>query len=383
LTRAERGFVFLRRPDGTLRMAAGRTARGEALLDDSTISRSVLNEAASSACEFVVTDIDDFDKLAGRNSVVAQNLFSVICIPLRKTQIQEKVGVEAGRADAGEVRGVLYLDSHFLSGKLSAVSADILRAIATEAAALVENAYLVQAEEAARRYQQELTIAANIQQRLMQVNIPDVPYARIQGKNVPCKDVGGDFFDVISTDTALNLVVSDVCGKGISAALLASILQGMFYLQLVRNAPLDEIVAAANRFLCEKSIGEKYATMMLARLYPDGTLEYVNCGHVPPLLVSRNKVVRPPNSNLPVGLLRNATFESGRLQMAAGDRLVTVTDGVTEAENTVGDFFGDERLQELLGTNAQFEDVMDVVERFCEGAPFNDDCTVVELMYKG
>src|SRR5512146_2549336 len=91
LTRAERGFVFLRRPDGTLRMAVGRNSKGEPLLDDSTISRSVLNEAASSASEFMVTDIDDFDKLAGRNSVVAQNLFSVICIPLRRTQIQEKV----------------------------------------------------------------------------------------------------------------------------------------------------------------------------------------------------------------------------------------------------------------------------------------------------
>ncbi len=384
LTRAERGFVFLRKPDGTLRMAVGRNSKGEPLLDDSTISRSVLNEAARSASEFVVTDIDDFDKLAGRNSVVAQNLFSVICIPLRRTQIQEKVAAAERVPEAADVRGgVLYLDSHFLSGKLSAVSHDILRAIATEAAALVENAYLVQAEEAARRYQQELAIAASIQQRLMHVNIPDVPYARIQGKNVPCKEIGGDFFDVISTGDTLSVVVADVCGKGISAALLASILQGMMYQQLVQKAPLAEIVAAANRFLCDKSIGEKYATVVLARLHTDGTLEYVNCGHVPPMLVSGCAVTRPSNSNLPVGLLSNATYESGRLSLAAGDRVFIVTDGVTEAENATGEFFGDDRLQHLLSITPEFDDLMKAVSGFCEGVPLNDDCTVVELRYKG
>ncbi len=382
LTRAERGFVFLKRADGTLRLAAGRSSKGEALLDDSTISRSVLKEAAHSACEFVVTDMDDFDKLAGRQSVVAQNLFSVICIPLRKTQIQEKIGREPGRVlDASDVRGVLYLDSHFLSGKLSAVSHDILRTIATEAAALVENAFLVQAEEAARRYQQELAIAASIQQRLMQVNIPDVPYARIKATNVPCKEIGGDFFDVISTEDALNVIVADVCGKGISAALLASILQGMVYLQLVQNVPLDQIAAAANRFLCEKSIGEKYATMLVARLHPDGTLEYVNCGHVPPLLVTADGVNRPTNSNLPVGLLPGVSYESACLQLKRGERLVVVTDGVTEAENAGGEFFGDDRLQELLAGAARFEDVLNTVTTFCAGTALSDDCTVLDLTY--
>ncbi len=384
LTRAERGFVFLRNPDGSLRLAAGRNAKGEQLLDDSTISKSTLLEAATSGCEFKVTDIEDYDKLAGRNSVVAQNLFSVICIPLRRTQIQEKVAAEPGPVpESSDVRGVLYLDSHFLSGKLSQVSEDILRTIATEAAALVENAHLVQAEEAARRYQQELQIAASIQQRLMQVNIPDVPYARVKARNVPCREIGGDFYDVISTDQALAVVVADVCGKGISAALLASILQGIIYPQLVQNAPLAEIVAAANRFLCEKSIGEKYATVVMARLRRDGVLEYISCGHVPPLLVSGSTVIRPANSNLPVGLLRDAGYESACLQVTPGDRLMVVTDGVTEAENNAGEFFGDDRLQELLSTGAQFEDLMNVVCGFCEGKPLNDDCTLLELMYQG
>ena len=90
LTLAERGFVFLRDADGELRLAAGRNKSGESITDDSTISRSVLRDAANSASEFLVTDTDDTGKLAGRESVVAHNLHSVICIPLRKTVIQDK-----------------------------------------------------------------------------------------------------------------------------------------------------------------------------------------------------------------------------------------------------------------------------------------------------
>src|ERR1700733_570488 len=123
LTRAERGFVFLRQPDGELQLSAGRDKNGESISDDSTISRSVLRDAAKSASEFLVTDTDDTGKLAGRESVVAHNLHSVICIPLRKTVIQEKVKDDTKSGDgSNEVQGVLYLDAHFLSGKLSSVS---------------------------------------------------------------------------------------------------------------------------------------------------------------------------------------------------------------------------------------------------------------------
>ena len=208
---------------------------------------------------------------------------------------------------------MLYLDSKLLSGKLSAVSHDILRAIATEAASLVENAFLVQAEEAKRRYQQEMNIAASIQQRLMRVTIPDVPYASVEARNISSKEVGGDFFDLIKTDNALTVVVTDVSGKGISAALLASILQGLLYPQLTREAPLADVVGIANKFLCEKVAGEKYATMVIVALVlKDGKLEYVNCGHVTPLLIANGKCTQLEGGNLPVGLLPDIAMKAAR-----------------------------------------------------------------------
>jgi serine phosphatase RsbU (regulator of sigma subunit) len=278
--------------------------------------------------------------------------------------------------------GALYVDSRFASHDISGVSTNILHAIATEAASLIENARLVQAEDAARRYQQELTIAATIQQRLMAVTIPEVPFARLTGRNLSCKEIGGDFFDAVNTPDGLAVVLADVSGKGVSAALLASTLQGMIYSQLTAGIGLTEIVTAVNHFFTHKHIGEKYATLVLVRLRRDGELEYINCGHVQPLMICNGEVMRAAHGNVPVGLLPGVTYESDRCNLHAGDRMILVTDGVTEAENATGDFFDNERLEAAAKTGGM-EEVFAAVSAFCAGTPLNDDCTVVELTYTG
>ncbi len=383
LTRGERAYVFMKGADGNLRLAAGRNAKGEPLLDDKTISHSILDDALKSNSEFVLTDTSRSLDLSGRQSIVAYDLRTVICVPLRKPQVQtSRETAEAAPSMSAEVMGALYVDSRFASRDISTVSNNILHAIATEAASLIENARLVQAEETSRRYQQELSIAASIQQRLMAVTIPEVPFARLDGRNLSCKEIGGDFFDAVNTEDGLTVVLADVSGKGVSAALLASTLQGMIYSQLVARMPLTEIVGAVNRFFTHKHIGEKYATVIIARIRRDGELEYVNCGHVPPLLVCNNEIIRPGHGNLPVGLLADAAYESDRCNLHPGDRLVMVTDGVTEAENARGDFFDNERL-EVAAKKGRLDDIFAAVADFCGGTPLNDDCTVVELIYTG
>jgi serine phosphatase RsbU (regulator of sigma subunit) len=379
LTHAERGFVFLRQSDGELLLAAGRDKTGESITDDSTISRSVLRDAANSASEFLVTDTDDTGKLAGRESVVAHNLHSVICIPLRRTVIKDKAKDDT--KGGPHVQGVLYLDAQFLSGKLSSVSHDILRTIANGAATLVENASLVQSEDAAKRYRQELAIAAEIQQRLMTVTVPDVPFAKVNAVSYACKDIGGDFFDLVYTDKGLTLIVADVSGKGVSAAVVASILQGMLYSQLALDLPLPEMMAAVNRFLCEKVGGQKYATLVVARLTSNGELELMNCGHVPPLLVSGGQITKLEEGNLPVGLVPGAEFQATRHHLGNDDRLLLVTDGVTEAEDASGEFFGSERLETCchLGLVA----IEQAVTKFRGGTALTDDFTITEMIFRG
>ena len=383
LTRAERAYVFLKDEDGNLVLKAGRNAKKEPLLDDKTISHSILEESLRSNSEFLLTDTSQSLDLSGRQSIVAYDLRTVVCIPLRKLQVQSARDGQtpSPSASAAQAMGVLYVDSRFASRDISGVSQDILHAIATEAASLIENARLVQAEEEARRYQQELSIAASIQQRLMQVKIPEVPFARVRPRNLQCKEIGGDFYDAVTTKDGLAVVLADVSGKGVSAALLASSLQAMIYSHLIAGLSLTEVVTAVNRFFAEKMAGEKYATLLLARLRRDGELEYVNCGHVPPLLVCKGEVMRPPHGNVPVGLLADATFESATCQMKSGDRFILVTDGVTEAENMEGDFFEDSRLEAAASKSPTLEGIFSAVTEFCAGNPLSDDCTVVELCY--
>jgi phosphoserine phosphatase RsbU/P len=384
LTHAERGYVFLKDDEGKLRLMAGRNAKKEPLLDDKTISHSILEESMRSNSEFLLTDTSQSLDLAGRQSIVAYDLRTVVCIPLRKLQVHSTRDAQTPIPNSNtpaEAMGVLYVDSRFASRDISGVDKKILHVIATEAASLIENARLVQAEEESRRYQQELSIAASIQQRLMQVKIPEVPFARVKGKNLSCKEIGGDFYDAVNTKEGLAVVLADVSGKGVSAALLASTLQGMIYSHLIAGMPLLGVVTAVNRFFTEKLVGEKYATVLLVRLKRDGELEYVNCGHVPPLLICDGEVMRPPHGNVPVGLLPDATFESASCQMKSGDRFILVTDGVTEAENSMGDFFEDSRLEAACSKSPTLEGIFAAVSEFCAGNPLSDDCTVVELCY--
>lgn len=381
LTRAERGYVFLRQPDGSLKLAAARTHKGQPLVSDKTISHSILEEAANSASEFLVTDTMKSSKISARESIIANDLRTVICIPLRRRRMQQAGNDDAARQT--EVTGVLYLDSRLASAEFSSVGQDILGAIATETAALLENASLVQAEENAKRYQQELSIAASIQQRLMAVTIPDVPFARLRARNVPCKDVGGDFFDVVPTEEGLTVCITDVSGKGISAALLASVLQGMIYSQLIAGVRLADIATAANRFLCQKVSGEKYATMVLATLRKDGSIELVNCGHVQPVVCGNSGVWRVEQGDLPIGLLPMAQYSPILLKLKPGERVLLVTDGVTEAEDAAGDFFGEERLEGAVACDSPYDKILEAVRTFCGETPAVDDCTVVELQYLG
>ncbi len=187
----------------------------------------------------------------------------------------------------------------------------------------------------------------------------------------------------MNTKDGLAVVLADVSGKGVSAAILASTLQGMIYSQLTAGMKLTDIVTAVNGYFTHKEIGEKYATLVIARLRRDGDLEYVNCGHVQPLLLCSGEVIRPAHGNVPVGLIAGAPYESDHCLLHPGDRLILVTDGVTEAENPSGEFFDNERLEAAAAGGAGLEAIFSALADYCSGTPLNDDCTVVEMLYTG
>lgn len=377
LTRVERGYVFLRSPEGELTLAAGRSRNAENLEDSSTLSHSAIRQSIESGSDFIVTDTLSA-QAAPTHSIVAQSIRAIICIPLRKRS------PAPGSEDTGVI-GVLYLDSRQQRGHLTRLDNDLLRTIATEATLLVENATLAQAEAAARRYKEELLIASEIQQGLMSVRIPDLSFAEVKAHSIPCKGIGGDFYDVLCHGEALYVVVADISGKGVSAAVLGSTLQGLIHGQILSGLSLTEIALFANQYICTRNI-RKYATLFLLRLAADGTAEYVNCGHVQPLLhsyasESPDAHLLVADCNLPVGLFADATYCSETLRLQPGHRIVVLTDGMTEAEHVTGECFGDQRLQSLIGEGALLTKIFEELKVFTAGAELEDDCTMVEVRY--
>lgn len=374
LTRVERGYVMLRDPhSGAMRVVAGRSSNGAILTDDSTISHSAIRRAIESAGPFILTDTLKSEVITRSESVVAQNIRTVICMPLRSRRRQPDSTSE-------NVLGVLYLDNRFAPGKLAQIDNDLLKTIAAEAAALVENAQLALEEEHARRYREELKIAAGIQQGLMPANPPTTSFAAISARYAPCKEIGGDFYDAVAGNDSVSLVLADVSGKGVSAALLAQTLQGMVYAQLLSNQPLDEIAHALNRYICARGIS-KYATLVILRIHRSGALEYINCGHVHPLLKTPQGIQRLPESEMPVGLIADAHYRAHSVQLEPATRILLISDGVTEAEDESGEFYGDERLEEALAQSSSLEDIFQSLSGFCGCASSSDDCTMVEISY--
>ena len=371
LTGAERGYVFLRDVSGVLELAAGWDAQRGRGADDSTVSNTAIQRSLESGSEYIITDTLSAEAGTLSNSMVAQSLRAILCIPLRKPGAQRK-------DREADVLGVLYLDSRKERNHLTSLDSDLLNLIASEAAMLVEHTNLARVEEEKRRYLEELKIASDIQQGLMRVRIPELSFARVEAHSLPCKGIGGDFYDVVCMDDGLYIVVADISGKGLSAAILGSTLQGLIYSQLLAGQPLAQIAQFTNQFICHKNIG-KYATLVLIRVTPGGEIEYINCGHVQPLTQSKDDVIPLSNSNLPVGLIASATYVSEHRKIKPGERIVIVTDGVTEAERSDGESYGDARLRSLVHQGATPAMILEDVNNFTGGAQLEDDCTLLEI----
>ena len=372
----ERGFVFLRegREGNDMRLALGLRADGTIVAEDSTISRSAMRKAVESESKFSVSDT-----LGGNSggagawaSVMANSIRSIYCIPLRKRISPD---------EPSRLLGLLYLDSQLGAGHLTEVDHEVLDNIATEAATLLHNALLAEAEMKSRLAAEELAIAARIHAGLMAIDLPRLAYAHLQARTVPCLAIGGDFYTAIALDDCLGLAIADVSGKGVSAAIVAATLQGIIHALMLTGKPLSEIADLVNRFLCDRQV-DKYATMILLKLFPDGLVEFANCGHVAPVHVTASGPRRLEDGNLIVGLIAGATYESVQYRLLPGERIVLTTDGITEAHNSQGVMFGEAGFDAIVHLE-DLDEILDHVARFQASNEAEDDWTVVDIRYTG
>lgn len=371
LTGLERGFVFLFDGD-VMRFAKGMSADGTILMDEFTVSRRAMKRAIASKSTCSVSDTLADNDVSEWSSVMANRIRSIYCIPLRKRFSPEQ---------PGQLLGLLYLDSQLRPGGLSEVDQQVLDTIATEAAALLHNALLAEAEHQARQAREELAIAARIHSNLMSRSLPVLSYAVLEARSAPCLAIGGDFYDALVLDDCLCVTIADVSGKGVSAAIVAATLQGIIHAHLISGQSLADTGSFLNQFLCTRNVG-KYATLVILKLFPDGRVDYLNCGHLKPITILGQEIHRLEDSNLIVGLVPQATYASAHHLMRPGERLLLVTDGLTEAEDISGHSFGDSGLDAVLHLQ-DLDEILERVSNFQKPNLSQDDCTLLEIRYTG
>lgn len=231
----------------------------------------------------------------------------------------------------------------------------------------------------------DLEIAREIQHWLVPSEAPSVPGLDIAFVTRPANTVAGDYYDVIprGSEGKQLLVIADVAGKSMPAALLMATFQASLKTLSATSPDLVDLVCGLNRYASDHSIrGSRFTTAFLAEFNPvTRGLIFVNAGHNPPFRLTGMEVEKLNAGGVPLGILKDANYEAGRTTLQPGDVLVIYTDGVVEAENVAGQEFGEERMLAAIravpGGSAQqiVQQLMAHIELFVGTAPQHDDIT--------
>jgi serine phosphatase RsbU (regulator of sigma subunit) len=286
------------------------------------------------------------------------------------------------------VIGLIYLDSPGQVLEFSPDDLNLLSVMANVAAIRIEHARLAEVEAAEQAMQRELEQAAEIQRRLLPASAPVIPGWDLAGYNAACRTVGGDYYDFFAygEDGKFALVVGDVAGKGMPAAMLMSSLQARVQVLSELGPPVAQFVARLNKTISANCPMNRFITFFAGVLDPaTGELSYCNAGHNPPLLVRANGDVEMlEGGGMILGILGMARYEQFTAQLNPGDVLVAFSDGVTEAPApNVDEEFGEIRLADTIKAGAHehaiglIEGINRVLIEWTHGGVTHDDVTLV------
>jgi serine phosphatase RsbU (regulator of sigma subunit) len=242
--------------------------------------------------------------------------------------------------------------------------------------------------EERERSEQELALAEETQKSLLPGCVPQFENYRIHAYNVPTRYVGGDFYDFLQLGSGDWMgVLADVSGKGMSAALLSSMVLGALSMEFHSGTPPQDVLARVNRLLCEKSLPGQFVTLFLFLQNPQGTGQFISAGHNPTYLfrAATGKIQKLFSDAFFLGMFEEATYESRPFQLGVGDILVVISDGVTDAQNPQQEMFGEQRLLQVIrqeapsGGQAIEKQLLKSIEEFTQGTAQNDDITFVAV----
>jgi serine phosphatase RsbU (regulator of sigma subunit) len=340
------------------------------------ISRSIARKAIDENQAILIKDVAGDDNVQMSESITSLKIRSAICTPLWNGE---------------RTVGVMYLDTTKPEQQFGELDLLFFSSLSGMIAEKIQNAMLADIAREKRRLDAELEIATEIQNRLFPAEIPKVKGYDLSAFNRSCTEVGGDYFDVIETDSCVGIAIADVAGKGIGAAMLMSNLQAMLQVRSAEAPDPGELLKKMNVDLI-KRVGEgRFITMFYLALDPEsGRIRYSNAGHNPPYLYSEDgKITELEVSGMPLGILAEIDYTSSETEIRPGEVLLLYSDGITECMNKAGDLFGEDRLKEVLAQSAHGDAhsirgaIFSAADTFRENEPYSDDMTLIVLKRSG
>jgi len=240
--------------------------------------------------------------------------------------------------------------------------------------------------EERKNSERELALAQETQESLLPRCLPQFDNFHIHAFNQPTRYVGGDFYDFLQLSSGEWMgVLADVSGKGMSAALLSSMVLGALSMEFHSGTQPQEVLNRVNRLLCEKSLSYQFVTLFLFLLDPDGNGQFISAGHNPAYLFrsATGKIEHLVSDFFVLGMFDSSTYQSCPLHLSQGDLLVVYSDGLPDAQNLEGEMFGEDRLLALIsqgapaGSRILEQALLKAIEEFTQGTPQTDDITFV------
>mgnify|MGYP000760859620 FL=1 len=370
---------------------------GAAVLDDS--GKAVAHVFTDISMESVMADRQAFLMrlcaiLIGITTVITLALIKVVNTALVKpiNSLASAASSYVEAKEEGEVSALALLDIH--TGDEVENLSHALKRMERDINGYIENLTHVTAEK--ERIGAELSVATHIQASMLPCIFPAFPNRRefdIYATMTPAKEVGGDFYDFfLVDDDHLAVVIADVSGKGVPAALFMVIAKTLIKDHTQSGKPPEEVFTEVNRQLCEANDENLFVTAWMGVLeISTGKLVYVNAGHNPPVIGRKNgetEFLRSRPGFVLAGL-DFTKYRAGSLELMPGDLLYLYTDGVTEAMNTAQELYGEERLKRTLDANVSaapeeiFKAVKKDLDDFVADAPQFDDITMLAMRYLG
>jgi sigma-B regulation protein RsbU (phosphoserine phosphatase) len=288
-----------------------------------------------------------------------------------------------------ETQGYIFLGEKITKQPYLKSDLEFLQTLGNIAIISLENARLFIETLEKQKMEEEMAIARQIQARLLPKSMPDLPNILIHGLNVPSKQVGGDYFDIIEIEkNLLGLTIADVSGKGMPAALLMSNLQASLQSLVREKYPLDRLVARINNVIYKNTDPDKYITFFYGQFdLKTLTFDYVNAGHNPPYLLHEDgNIDELSTGGIILGMMPDMPYQIGNVRFKKGDTLILFTDGVTETMTPDDEEYEEKRLINFLKKTSPSKKPEEInnelikdLDLFSAGTPQNDDITILTL----